>query len=127
MAPRDMLPFHKIIGVTDVVTSEGRSEVTINGSADLGNRRGDVHGGALAAYMDIAMSRALHTAIPDDAALATISMTVNYLEPARGDIVARGEVVRAGGAIGVVRGFIEDGRGARIVEASGVFRILLRR
>lgn len=127
MAYRDMLMFHKLIGVTSVENADGKSEIKVEGSPDLGNRRGDVHGGALAAYMDIAMSRALHTAIPENASIATISMTINYLEPARGSLVAHGEVVRAGGTIGVVRGRVVDERGVTAAEASGVFRILLKR
>lgn len=127
MAPRDMLTFHTLIGVTEIDAADGRSTVTVKGSADLGNRRGDVHGGALAAYLDIAMSRALHTAIADDASIATISMTVNYLEPARGNLAVHGEVVRAGGTIAVLHGTVVDERGVTAADASGVFRILNKR
>ena len=64
---------------------------------------GTVHGGVAATLVDTSSAFALRTTFEDPAAagLATTDLHVNYLRPARDDLVARAEVVRAGGSIGV--------------------------
>ena len=62
-----------------------------------------VHGGVAATLIDTAGAVAQRTRFGDPLAggLATITLNVNYLRPAAGDLTATAEVVRAGGSIGV--------------------------
>ncbi len=128
MAQRELLAFHKLIGVKtiDNDNEDGKCELQVEAFEDLGNRRGNLHGGAVAAYLDIAMARALHTVIPNDAGIATISMTINYMEPAIGNVTVKCQVERAGGSIAVLRGEVVNPDATIAANASAVFRIQRR-
>src|SRR5689334_22484727 len=90
--------FQRQIGVVRIEAGDGRSAVWL--SAGTGrNPKGDVHGGALAALCDVAMARAVRSANLDLWGLSTVSLTINYLEPADGDVVARGRVIKNGGSL----------------------------
>jgi uncharacterized protein (TIGR00369 family) len=68
-----------------------------------------VHGGVAATLVDTAGAVAQRTRFGDPLAggLATITLNVNYLRPAAGDLTATAEVVRAGGSIGVSTATVE--------------------
>ena len=58
---------------------------------------GVVHGGILAAMADTAAAIASYTVLPKGTMLATVELSINYLEPVpRGRIKAEGRVLRAG-------------------------------
>ena len=71
---------------------------------------GTVHGGVAATLIDTASAFALRTTFeePMEANMATTDLHVNYLRPARDDLVARADVVRAGGSIGVTDVTVES-------------------
>jgi len=62
-----------------------------------------IHGGVASTLIDTASGFALRTTFEDPAAarLTTTDMNVSYLRPARDDLVATADVVRAGGSMGV--------------------------
>jgi uncharacterized protein (TIGR00369 family) len=58
---------------------------------------GVVHGGILAAMADTAAAIASYTVLPKEATLATVVLSINYLEPVPGGRVkAQGRVLRVG-------------------------------
>ena len=71
---------------------------------------GTVHGGVAATLVDTSSAFALRTTYddPGSARMATTDLHVNYLRPARDDLVAHAEVVRAGGSIGVTDVVVES-------------------
>lgn len=117
-------PHFRHIGVTQIEAADGRAEVTVSPLAETSNVRGDVHGGIIAAIMDIAVTRAVRAADPKIWGLATISLTVNYLEPGRGTLVARGRTVRSGKTIAIAEAEIQGEGGAPVARASAVLRVI---
>jgi uncharacterized protein (TIGR00369 family) len=65
------------------------------------NRRGTVQGGLLSTFADFALGRAIEADADDGRDRATVSLTVDFLEPARpGDwIESRTRVDRVGGTL----------------------------
>src|SRR5260370_36019815 len=58
---------------------------------------GVVHGGILAAMADTAAAIASYTVLPKGAELATVQLSINYLEPVpRGRVRAEARVLRVG-------------------------------
>ncbi|HTI35477.1 MAG TPA: PaaI family thioesterase [Miltoncostaea sp.] len=111
------------LGIRDRKIDEGRAEVVMEaGDAHL-NPAGAVHGGAIAALVDVAMGRAFGSLIDDGERPVTIEMKVNYLEPGRpGELVAVAEVRRRGRRFTVVQADVvqvEDGE--TLAEAMGTF------
>ena len=86
------------------------------------NRGGAVMGGMLATFADYALGRAIEADADDDHARATVSLTVDYLAPAKpGDwIESRASVDRVGGALAFADcSLTVDGR--EVVRARAVF------
>ena len=65
------------------------------------NHRGTIQGGLLSTFADFALGRAIEFDAPDDHDRATVSITVDYLKPAKsGDwIESRTSVDRVGGTL----------------------------
>lgn len=90
--------------------------------------RPEIHGGVAATLADTAGGLALQTELDDpiEEGVATINLNVNYLERATGDLTATGEVIRAGGSVGVSEITVEsdtsDGR-RTVATTQGAYRL----
>lgn len=87
---------------------------------------GVVHGGMLAALADTAGAIAAYPMLPRGTRLATIEMSINYLEAvAEGAIVAEGRVVRLGRNFAVSECDIRDHNGRLVAKSLLSFAIRL--
>lgn len=114
--------FQRQIGVDRIEAGDGRSTLWLDSQRGARNPKGDVHGGALAALCDVAMARAVRSVNLDLWGLSTVSLTINYLEPASGNVVAHGRVVKNGGSLAFAEVEVTSESGANVLRASGVFR-----
>lgn len=95
----DAFPFHQYLGIEVEVSEPGRARIAIpTGPAVDGGVSGSVHGGILAALVDIAMLEAvLPTFEEGDQPGGTIDLGITYLRPALGTrITVEADVVRRG-------------------------------
>ena len=123
--PAQTRPYYRLLGLrVDSGTPSGRSRLRIDGRPELENSRGDFHGGVVASLLDAAMSVAVRSAYAGDEGAATVSLTVNYLEPGRGSLVATGHVRRAGGSLASAEAEVVDASGRVVAHAIGTMRIL---
>lgn len=76
---------------------------------DLTQQNGFLHAGALTAVADSACGYAALSLMPASADVLSIEFKINMLSPATGDVVARGEVIRAGRKIMVCRADVYAG------------------
>lgn len=88
-----------------------------------------IHGGVASTLIDTSSAFALRTTFddPDDARLATIDLSVSYLRPAVGDLIADAKVIRAGGHVGVTQVIVEsetpDGETAPVAAGMTNYRL----
>jgi len=75
-------------------------------------QKGFVHGGIIGMIADTACGYAAYSLMPADSSLVTVEYKINILAPARGSLVARGEVIRPGRTLTVTRGevYADDGK-----------------
>jgi acyl-coenzyme A thioesterase 13 len=94
-------PFLEHIGPIHVL--EGSDELILGLRAEErhANPRGTVQGGLLSTFADFALGRAIERDADDDKERATVSLTVDFLKPAKpGDwIESRTSVDRVGGTL----------------------------
>jgi uncharacterized protein (TIGR00369 family) len=101
-----------LIGARLTAVEPGATEISLPYRDDLTQQKGFVHGGIIGMIADTACGYAAFSLMPADCSLVTVEYKINILAPARGSLVARGEVVRAGRSLTVARAevYAEDGK-----------------
>ena len=101
-----------LIGASLTVVEPGQVEVALPYRDDLTQQKGFIHGGIIGMIADTACGYAAYSLMPADCSLVTVEYKINILAPARGSLVARGEVLRPGRTLTVTRGevYSEDGK-----------------
>ncbi len=88
------------------------------------NSMGQVQGGILSAMLDATLGPALSTTLAADEAGPTLQLSVSFLRPARGTILASGEVVHRTASIAFMQGSLEDLEGNLLARASATVKIV---
>jgi uncharacterized protein (TIGR00369 family) len=127
-------PSAKLLGwhLIDAKPKEGWIKVGFDGKAEFCNPAGFVQGGLLSAMLDDTMGPAVMVMTEGKLYTTTISLTVNFLAPAKpGPITAEAKVTQPGKTIAFVEGRLmaEDGTllatasvSARLIEAAKAIR-----
>jgi uncharacterized protein (TIGR00369 family) len=127
-------PSSKLLGwhLLDARPKDGWIRIGFDGKAEFCNPAGFVQGGLLSAMLDDTMGPAVFIMTEGKLYTATISLTVNFLAPAKpGPIVGEANVTQLGKTIAFVEGRLmaEDGTllatattSARLVETAKVIR-----
>ena len=92
-----------LIGATMESVEPGRVEIALPYRDDLTQQKGFVHGGIIGMIADTACGYAAFSLMPADCSLVTVEYKINILAPAQGDLVARGDVVKAGRTLTIAR------------------------
>jgi len=115
-------PYHQwlglsVIGLTDdgiELKAKWREEWIVNAE------RGTTHGGVLAALIDLAADWAMVK--QTGRGVPTIDLRVDYHRPAlRGDLIARGKVVRSGSQFATAEAHVFDQDGKLIASGRGTY------
>ena len=118
-------PFYRHLDLRgDEGLPKGTSRLYLRGREEFLNSRGDIHGGIVAALVDAAMGAAMRSAYTAGEGATTVSLTVNYLEPAREELIAEGRVVRAGRSLASVEVSVSDKSGRAVAHAIGTLRVI---
>jgi len=127
-------PSSRLLGwhLIDARPVDGWIRIGFEGKAAFCNPAGFVQGGILSAMLDDTMGPAVFVMTDGRLYTATISLTVNFLAPARpGPIIGEAEVVQLGKTVAFVAGKLmtEDGTllatataNARLIEAAKAIR-----
>lgn len=121
---RSTVPLYIHLGFELDALDDGRSQVRLKFQPHLGNSRGEVHGGTVAAIVDAAMSQAVRSLIDREMGVATMNMNFSYLAPAKGEIICKGTVIKRGRSIMFTEAEVFGEDGVLACRASGSYRIL---
>ena len=115
-----------LIGARMTRVEPGRVEIELPVRDDLGQQHGFVHGGIVGMIADSAGGYAAFTLMPADASVLTVEYKVNMLSPAEGDLlIARGEVLKPGRTLSVVRADVWARRGDRETRVAAMQQTLM--
>lgn len=127
-------PSSKLLGwhLLDARPKDGWIRIGFDGRKDFCNPAGFVQGGILSAMLDDTMGPAVFVMTEGKLYTATITMTVNFLAPAKpGPLVGEATVTQLGRTVAFVEGRLmaEDGKllatastSARLVETAKIIR-----
>ena len=119
---RSSPPFYRHLGLELDELADGKSALRLPFQQHFANTRGEVHGGAVASLVDAAMSQAVRSTVEMGARVATITMTINYLAPAFGELTGRGTVVKGGRSLVFAEAEVTDSTGKAVCRASATYR-----
>ncbi len=120
---RSSPPFYRHLGLQLDALADGKSAIRLPFRKEHGNSRGEVHGGTVAALADAAMSQAVRSTIETGSSVATITMTLNYLAPAHGELTCRGAVVKSGKSVVFAEAEVTDERGQAVCRGAATYRV----
>lgn len=93
-----------LIGARMTTIAPGHCAIELPVRDDLTQQHRYVHGGIVGMIADSAGGYAGFTLMPADASVLTVEYKINMLAPAQGErLIARGEVIRPGRSLSVVR------------------------
>jgi uncharacterized protein (TIGR00369 family) len=121
-------PFFDLLGLQpeEATTDFGRMRLPFK--ADLQQARGLVHGGVIASLIDSVGVLAIKATMPEAIGGSTVSMTVNYLAPARQiDLIAEAHIIRRGRSIVFLDVDVFAPDGERIAKGQLTYKVVYKK
>ncbi len=115
--------FYRLLGLQIHEAAGGRSLIVLPPNPETTNSRGEVHGGVQVTLLDAALINAARSTAGPGAGAMTVSITTNFLAPARGELRAHGRVVRAGRSLVTAEASLLDPAGEVVAQALGTLRV----
>ncbi|GGA62826.1 phenylacetic acid degradation protein [Nitratireductor aestuarii] len=116
-------PYAEFLGIDIVRREVDGVEAHLPFKPELQNRKGDVHGGAIASLIDMSLGAASYADLGTSAAASTLSITVNYLNAAKGDLRCFARCVRRGRSIRFVEAEVLDDKDEVVAKAVATFKV----
>jgi uncharacterized protein (TIGR00369 family) len=92
------------VGTRVLMAEAGHVDLALDRRPDLLQFNGFFHGGVVAGLADHAAGGAVTTAMPKGRFAVTVCLQVNFLAPAKGEmLIARAKAIQAGSTIGVAQ------------------------
>jgi len=113
-----------LIGASLAAVEPGYVEVALPFRDDLTQQKGFVHGGILGMIADTACGYCAFSLMPADCSLVTVEYKINILTPARGSLVAKGQVVKAGRTLTVARAEVYSADGKHVASMQQTLMML---
>lgn len=123
------VPLHRALGLRLVAAEAGKARVAVDATPTTrGGVQGSLHGGVLAAVVDVAMLAALSPMFgPGDLPAGTVDLSITYLRPALGTTVfADATVLRKGKRLAVTEVSILDASGVLCARGRVLYAIRSR-
>jgi acyl-CoA thioesterase len=122
----DDFPLHRALGITLDEVRPGFARIAMRTSQlTLGGVAGSVHGGLLAAMVDMATLEALFPMFgPNDRPAGTADLNITYLRPALGErITAEATVLRKGRQLAVAEVEVFGGDGRLCAKGRAIYSL----
>ena len=123
----DAPPCSRMLGwhVLDARPRDGWIRIGFDGKAEFCNPAGFIQGGILSAMLDDTMGPAVFIKTDGRLYTATISITVNFLVPAKvGPIVGEGRVVQIGRSVAFIEARLTDAQDAVLATSTASARLV---
>lgn len=117
------VPFAELLGLQILESEPGLARLAVELRPELLNSFHDAHGGVVTALADVALAVA---AIRTDGAARgaiTVNLSISFVGPGRGRLVAEGRCLRAGRELAFSEGEVRDAGGALVAKAVGTFKL----
>lgn len=116
------VPFIEHLRITRDSTESGEATVSVELRPELLNNHAGGHGGLVMTLLDCAMAHAALSKLDYTKEVVTVDMSVAFLKPATGRLVAVGRAVGGGKSICFCEAHITNPNGELAARAMGTFK-----
>jgi len=117
------VPFLDLLGVKAELNDQGDAVVSVELRPELMNSFHASHGGVIMTLLDVAMAMAARTSVKHGAGIMTVDMSMSFLRPATGRVVAKGRVLRGGRTLFFCEAEAQDASGQMVAKSLGTFML----
>jgi len=115
------IPFVEMLGFEMVFFDDGQSEIRYTPEAEHMNSFNVTHGGAIMTLLDVSMATAARS-IDKALGAVTIEMKTSFMQPARGNLVAKGRLMHRSKNMAFTESTLFDEAGNACAHATGTFK-----
>ena len=115
------IPFVEHLGFEMVFFDEGQSEIRYTPEAEHMNSFNVTHGGAIMTLLDVSMATAARS-IDKALGVVTIEMKTSFMQPARGNLTAKGRLIHRSKSMAFTESTLFDLEGNACAHATGTFK-----
>jgi uncharacterized protein (TIGR00369 family) len=119
------IPFVAHLGFELTLFEGGRSELVFEPRPEHLNSFAVTHGGALMTLLDVAMAVAARS-VQKDMGAVTIEMKTSFMQPARGRLIARGQLLHRTATMAFTEATVFDADDKACAHATGTFKFVRR-
>lgn len=118
-------PFARMVGLEIVALEADRARLRLPYRDELATVGNLVHGGAVGTLADTAATAAAWCTddVPESLRGSTVSLTVDFVSGARGDLVADARVIRRGGTLCFCEVEVTDSRDRLVAKALATYKL----
>ena len=117
------VPFAEFLGIQIVKNQPGLARLEMALRPELLNSFHDAHGGVVMTLADVALAVAAITQDGTARGAITVDLTVSFIGPGKGTLVAEARCLRAGKVLAFSEGEIRDAQGSLVAKAIGTFKL----
>jgi uncharacterized protein (TIGR00369 family) len=121
------IPFLGHIGLVPDTMVPDRVVARMPFRPELTNSAGVVHGGAIMAALDFAMSVAARSSDPDNLLASTVDMRTSFIRAGQGDLVVEGRCLHRGRSIAFCEASARNEADEIVATASGTFKFATKK
>lgn len=116
-----VVPFLNLLGVRGERFEPGSTALALEARPELCNHYGQMHGGAIATMLDVAMASAARSLHPQG--VVTVALTMQFLRPGTGALSAQGRVRQSGRSLVFCEADVLDEQGRTVATGTGTFKL----
>lgn len=120
--PQKIPPFDELIGMKMDAAQLGQARLLLNQKREVENLQGAVHGGVLMTLLDSVMARAAMSRSGGSESVLSVNLSVTFMKPAKGNLVAHGHAVGGGKSLCFCEGHVVDEGGNTVARGTGTFK-----
>ncbi len=117
------VPFAEFLGIRIASLEPGAARLQLTLRPELLNSHHGAHGGVVMALADVALAVAAIARDGTAKGAYTVDLSVSFLGPGKGTLVAEGRCLRIGKSLAFSEGEVRDEQGELVAKAIGTFKL----
>ncbi len=121
------VPMSRALGFVPEHIGKDYAQIRMPFDPRFTNSRGELHGGALMALLDCALSVAARSHDPSGTGIITVDLNTHFIASAPGDVIAKARCLKRGRSLAFSQGELYDDQGTLLATATATLKMVPRK